>query len=232
MTTIGEKFLLLRTNSKLSQPNLAKILKTNHKNISSWERGKNTPDINTVIAYAKYFNVSTDYLLGLGEAPEKPDMIEDKIINLQSILHQVVNHLLELSQNYSQKEQIFKIMNDTLKFLEGSLHWISFACIETIKSTNNKGRPLNLDDMQMMTITEQSFAKRSPNKELLKATGYMKNFIETVAILASLAKYDYFDDTITIEVDYNPDNMDMNTYVPMYEVVKKSKYKMQKEPKD
>lgn len=62
---IGKIIKELRLEQKLTQTQLAKLLNTTQDTISLWELGKSYPDILSVIALAKLFNVSSDYLLGL-----------------------------------------------------------------------------------------------------------------------------------------------------------------------
>lgn len=62
---IGKIIKELRVEQKLTQTELAKQLNTTQDTISLWELGKSYPDILSVIALAKIFNVSSDYLLGL-----------------------------------------------------------------------------------------------------------------------------------------------------------------------
>lgn len=54
----------LRKSRSLSQGDLAKALSVHQTAVSQWETGRTMPDIDTVTQVAKYFNVSTDYLLG------------------------------------------------------------------------------------------------------------------------------------------------------------------------
>ena len=55
----------LREEKGLSQNKLSKATGISQVAISRWERGKQIPNIDTAIIFAKYFGVSTDYLLGL-----------------------------------------------------------------------------------------------------------------------------------------------------------------------
>lgn len=71
MSTFGERFKLLREEKKLSQKELAKIFneKYNHKytnrSISAYENNRHQPS--TLKDFAEYFEVSTDYLLGISD---------------------------------------------------------------------------------------------------------------------------------------------------------------------
>ena len=55
----------LRIEKKLSQKQLAKELGVLERTISYWESGSRECDFDTLILIAKFFEVSTDFLLGL-----------------------------------------------------------------------------------------------------------------------------------------------------------------------
>ena len=63
--TIGDIIKSLRTESKMTQTELASLLFTSQDTISLWERNKSLPDVKSVIKMAFIFNVSTDYILGV-----------------------------------------------------------------------------------------------------------------------------------------------------------------------
>ena len=63
--TFGEILKELRKERKMTQTELASHLCTTQDSISLWELGKSYPDIPTLIKIAKFFDISTDYLLGL-----------------------------------------------------------------------------------------------------------------------------------------------------------------------
>jgi transcriptional regulator with XRE-family HTH domain len=62
-----ERLTELRQEKGLSQEDLGELTGIHSMNISKWERGIILPSITSVITLAKFFNVSTDYLLGLDE---------------------------------------------------------------------------------------------------------------------------------------------------------------------
>lgn len=65
MTVFGQKLKELRKEKKMKQKELAQILNVRNTTVSAWEVGDNEPDLATLIRIAKFFNVTTDYLLGL-----------------------------------------------------------------------------------------------------------------------------------------------------------------------
>jgi len=62
---VSEKIFELRKEHHLSQMALAKEIGVTQKSIDFWEKGINEPKASYIIAMAKYFGVSADYLLGL-----------------------------------------------------------------------------------------------------------------------------------------------------------------------
>lgn len=63
----SEKLKNLRNEKEISQLELANALGINQTTVSTWELGKKYPDFFNIIALAKYFKVTTDYLLGLDD---------------------------------------------------------------------------------------------------------------------------------------------------------------------
>ena len=60
-----ERLKELRTQRNLSQMELAKATDISQSAIAKWELGKTEPTASAIITLAKYFDESTDYLLGL-----------------------------------------------------------------------------------------------------------------------------------------------------------------------
>ena len=64
---ISDRIKELRIENNLSQKSLAEHIGVSQKAIDFWEKGTNEPKATYVIRLAKFFNVTTDYLLGLIE---------------------------------------------------------------------------------------------------------------------------------------------------------------------
>ena len=62
---ISEKIRKLRKDFNISQVTLAKELGVTKQCVSNWENDNILPSIEMLIKIAKYFNVSTDYLLDI-----------------------------------------------------------------------------------------------------------------------------------------------------------------------
>lgn len=55
----------LRIEKNISQQKLANIIGVTQKAIDFWEKNINEPKASYIIKLAKFFNVTTDYLLGI-----------------------------------------------------------------------------------------------------------------------------------------------------------------------
>ena len=61
----------MREDKDLSQADIAELLKTTKQQVSKWETGTQMMGVDKYIKLAKFYNVSTDYLLGLIDEPKK-----------------------------------------------------------------------------------------------------------------------------------------------------------------
>lgn len=66
---IGERLIALRKERGLTQKELAEALFVNYRTYSGYERNEIEASDDFKVRLANYYNVSTDYLLGLSEHP-------------------------------------------------------------------------------------------------------------------------------------------------------------------
>lgn len=73
--TIAENLVKLRTESKLTQLQLAEMLNYSDKAVSKWERGESIPDLRVLIQLANIYNITLDELVTpLPEKKIKPKL--------------------------------------------------------------------------------------------------------------------------------------------------------------
>ena len=65
MNKFAERLKELRTDKNLSQKMLARETGYSQAAIARWEANLQIPNIEVAVKFANYFNVSSDYLLGL-----------------------------------------------------------------------------------------------------------------------------------------------------------------------
>ncbi|MBQ8207594.1 MAG: helix-turn-helix transcriptional regulator [Clostridia bacterium] len=63
--SFGEKIKLLRESAELTQTQLGNAVHMTQRKISYIERGTYEPSISDIIAFCCFFDISSDYLLGL-----------------------------------------------------------------------------------------------------------------------------------------------------------------------
>lgn len=98
----------LRTESGLTQQQLAKEIGTNTKSIVRWENEQSEITVYYLIKLAKYFHVSTDYLLGLiDDSGQKPYVdITDSITPDEQ---KIITEWRKLSP--SNREMLLRMLN-------------------------------------------------------------------------------------------------------------------------
>lgn len=64
---IHEQIKKLRLEHNISRSDLAESLGISLSALGNYERGERVPDADLVVKFARYFNVTTDYLLGMSE---------------------------------------------------------------------------------------------------------------------------------------------------------------------
>ncbi|KRM10787.1 helix-turn-helix domain-containing protein [Paucilactobacillus suebicus] len=72
----NEQIYQIRTQSKLTQTEMADQLHVSRQTISSWETGRNLPDLETVVIIAQHFGITLDDLI-LGDKTMQTKLIKD-----------------------------------------------------------------------------------------------------------------------------------------------------------
>lgn len=81
---LGEKIKTLRTLRGINQIELAKNIGVTKQCISNWENENIQPSVEMLVKLAKYFNVTTDYLL---------DLDKERTINVNGLSEQQIAHI-------------------------------------------------------------------------------------------------------------------------------------------
>lgn len=81
----GNRLKELRLERGLQQEDIAKILNIHRATISRYENNQREPDVNTIINLAQYFEVSSDWLLGITNIKVSIEKLNNHAINLQKI---------------------------------------------------------------------------------------------------------------------------------------------------
>ena len=127
---IGKRLKELRkplNNTGISMDELCNIFKEkynlniNKSMISRWENGTAIPDNKHIVAYAKYFDVDMNYLIGLTNVPRKiSEIIIDKNLKLDKDFSDIYECLKNISDKKLSliKKIIFKLIEMDDKKIE------------------------------------------------------------------------------------------------------------------
>lgn len=96
---IGERLKQLRIKNGLKQQELANMFGLSSGTISFYESEQRKPDIDFIVAVAKYFDVSTDYLLGLTNATDKENIDISKVTGLNDFSLTILEQSLKETNN-------------------------------------------------------------------------------------------------------------------------------------
>ena len=93
MQKFSNRLISLRKERSLTQEDLAKIIHKKRSTVSGYETEGKEPDLETVCFLAKYFGVSTDYLLGYSDERNHVDTVnfERHFKNMPAELRPVVS---------------------------------------------------------------------------------------------------------------------------------------------
>lgn len=89
----------LRTSKRLSQQALADMIHVTQQSIHKYETGLAEPELDIIIACAKIFDTSVDYLIGYTDIPERYEYMSQKECAITSSEKRLLCYYRKLSQN-------------------------------------------------------------------------------------------------------------------------------------
>lgn len=123
MYTFGERLKKLRRAKKIKQRELADHLKIAMSTLSQYENNKRHPNFHLLIEIANFFNVSTDYLLGIEDQKisalaQNIELIDASFtdqVSYYDLIQQITEHLVIIRNNEDQKSlQILHNLYDAI----------------------------------------------------------------------------------------------------------------------
>lgn len=108
MTIFAERLKKLREDRGITQQELAEIVGTTNKAVSTWENGIKVPRQPRIEKLADYFNVTTDYLLGRIETKQWNDVLSDTVKNQNSVESYLINLGYSVTTNIIQSDEFYE----------------------------------------------------------------------------------------------------------------------------
>ena len=103
------RFFELRSEKGISQREIAKLFGISQATYNNWENGRTQPSIEQLIALAKFYDVSVDYLIGNSDDAgiinyDKPQLSDEEIQLLRAfrpLPRETKTNFLKLMQDIS-----------------------------------------------------------------------------------------------------------------------------------
>lgn len=114
---INERLRLLREERGLLQRDIAQLLNISTSAYGYYEQGKRTPDMHVIQVLAKFYNVSSDWLIGLSDVRKpKSEIINDKTLKtIESFDPDIISQLCNLKDLSSEEKENLMIFLEGLK---------------------------------------------------------------------------------------------------------------------
>jgi len=96
---IADKIKILREKRGITQTELANKLGITRSGVNAWEMGISVPSTQYIVLLAKFFDVSTDYLL---------DLPHTATISVEGLTEREISSLVEVVQCYKNKKNTFE----------------------------------------------------------------------------------------------------------------------------
>lgn len=128
MKSIGQKLKELRNSLNLSQSMLSEELGISIQSIYRYESDKNSPDSNVLKQYSKYFEVSTDYLLGLLPYEKELKEVANKVL-LGGEFNCIYKHYINCKKNYliDDESEYYWIYSKAGELYGGQTQWVGWV---------------------------------------------------------------------------------------------------------
>jgi Predicted transcriptional regulators len=172
----------LRDDKMISQKDFAKIIGVAQSTYALYETRKREPALDVLIKIAQYFNVTTDYLLGLSEGAtiENEFIYQDTALNNESIF---------FLKQLKDRPEYSKIFNDLINTD------LFFTLLDGIYNYSE-----SINDLHSLTIADVLFTNEKKVGELKKQ---IEEEMSAPVVILNIQKAVYYHKNIVSEIFNN-----------------------------
>lgn len=109
MSKLGERLNKLRQEQGLTQQELADLFHISNSTISSYETGNRIPDVDFLLKLSKFYNILSDYIIGLSDSRLPLDIMNSTVVDqvsYQSVIEKIQRLPIE------RKRALLAILDD------------------------------------------------------------------------------------------------------------------------
>lgn len=198
---IGKRIRALRENLGLTQLDLAKELNVKRQTVAQWENGERDLKTGYIIALAKFFNVTSDYLLGLSDykTETKADIgmitgLSDKNIDFLTSIQDKEHKSNEAIYHYSLMiiNEIIELLSEPnigyanfygMKGYNTELYCVADALIHTdiyIKQVNDRSDTIEKEPIRPKELVEFISKKEYLTSRLMRASEVLYSILDDI----------------------------------------------------
>ena len=157
---LSQRIQSLRIKCNLTQKELGDIINVSVVSIGGWENDTRKPSAEAIIALAKVFNVTTDYLLGVAVEPEKDALLlsqgEKTLLSNYRVLdkhgRKAVDTLCIIEKSRVESEGKVRVkQSNVISMKKSSARYIPRY---TTPSAAGSSVPLDGDDFEMILVDD------------------------------------------------------------------------------
>lgn len=139
--TLAEKIRNLRKQNNITQEALAEEMNVSRQTISKWENGTTIPDVNNICELARFFQVTTDFLLNYNdyqtEKKIKKYFLLDLLVLIFGICGSIIMSILLFTHQLDATSSTIIINSYGISLIIFFVLFI-FSAIRLIKRRNEK----------------------------------------------------------------------------------------------
>ena len=145
---VNETLRKLRENRHLQVADVANAIGISRQGYNNYETGSRNPSLDTIVKLAKFYNVSTDYILGVSDLEDDSSITENDIKMTDEKAEKLLQSFLQLPD--SIKVGVMQWLESTITVLDNEVKPLTQTQLQLIESYKN----------QDLTITQS--APQSP----------------------------------------------------------------------
>lgn len=177
----GKNLQKLRKAKGLTQLQFAEISKIQRATIGKYETGERAPTIDHLLYFSEFFNVPTDYILGISTV-DKYNMETNSICNFTGLTKENIEFLNSLNELKKARKKITNDNEDnSIEYIDilsslldniNEIPSVIFNIINAASVNENKGNNSDFDLADELTVDIQERFSELNNSDFKVLTGY------------------------------------------------------------